>query len=226
MASIPGWISHWWKCGVSMQEISEELATHLAQEVTTLAICWQITRRDAVVLRFTDHDGDLVVAGELYEARSGITPSAVSSSLGLTVDNLELTGMLQEGGITERDVLGGLYDQAAVRVFWVNYADPAHGILPLKTGWLGEIRLHDGSFAVEVRGVSALLQQTVGEVYTRHCRAKLGDGRCGVDLEAWKVSGTVSQSTSLYQFTDTARIETRGHFAHGVVRFTSGANAG
>lgn len=209
-----------------MQQVPELLAAHLAQEVTTLAMCWTITRVDTQVLRFTDHDSDVVVEGALYYAQSGISPSAVTSSLGLTVDNLEFTGQLRDDAIGEADVLAGLYDGAQVRIFWVNYADTAQGILPLKTGWLGEFRLEGGAFAVEVRGMSALLQQTVGEVYTRHCRARLGDGRCGVNLSAWTVTGSVSAVLGNGRFRDEAREEARGHFAHGLVRFTSGANAG
>ena len=39
--------------------ISSGLAQHLAGQVTTLATCWKITRRDGVVLGFTDHVLDL-----------------------------------------------------------------------------------------------------------------------------------------------------------------------
>jgi hypothetical protein len=39
--------------------ISPALAQHLAGEVTTLATCWKITRRDGAVLGFTDHVRDL-----------------------------------------------------------------------------------------------------------------------------------------------------------------------
>ena len=42
-----------------MKTISAGLAQHLAGEVTTLATCWKITRRDSVVLGFTDHVFDL-----------------------------------------------------------------------------------------------------------------------------------------------------------------------
>lgn len=209
-----------------MQQLSTELAAHLAQEVTTLATCWRVTRKDGTSLYFTDHDADLVVDGDTYRARSGITPSAVSSQLGLAVDNLELEGMLQEDGIRERDVLSGIYDHVEVSVFMVNAQAPNEGMLPLKSGWLGEMRLKGGGFVAEIRGISSLLQQTIGQVYTSTCRAKLGDARCTIDLETVTVSGTVTASDAAHQFRDSGRGEAKNYFAYGLVRFTSGTNAG
>jgi hypothetical protein len=54
-----------------MKTISTALAEHLAGDVTTLATCWKITRRDGVVLGFTDHVRDLDVDGVTYRAASG-----------------------------------------------------------------------------------------------------------------------------------------------------------
>lgn len=202
------------------------MQAHLAQEVTTLATCWKITRTDGQVFCFTDHDGDLVVDGLSYLASSGVTPSAVSSQLGLAVDNLELEGMLQDAALSEADILSGKFDHAAVSVFMVNYAAPNDGTLPLKAGWLGELSLKDGMFVAEIRGLSSLLQQNIGQVYTKTCRAKLGDARCGVNLAAVTVSGTVTASNGAYGFTDSARMEADQYFAYGAVTFTSGENAG
>ncbi len=209
-----------------MQVLSEAMTAHLAQEVTTLATCWRIERKDAQVLRFTDHDADVLVAGEMYRSSSGISPSAISSQLGLAVDNLELEGMLSEAGIAEADVLSGLFDHASVRIFMVDYTAPDAGELPLKTGWLGEVRIKGGSFVAEIRGISSLLQQSIGQVYTSQCRAKLGDARCGVELSAVTVNGTVTEVEAAHAFRDAARGESKNYFAYGLVRFTSGANAG
>lgn len=209
-----------------MREITEAMQVHLAQEVTTLATCWSIGRKDGVLFRFTDHDADLVVGGQVFTARHGINPTAVSAQLGLAVDNLELEGMLGEDGIAEADLLAGKFDHAAVRIFMVNYQAPDAGELPLAAGWLGEVQLNGGSFVAEIRSVSALLQQSVGEVYTNYCRARLGDGRCKLDLAALTVTGTVGAVENAYQFHDGVREEARNYFAYGMVTFTSGANEG
>jgi hypothetical protein len=53
------------------QGISAGLQTHIAGEVTTLATCWKMTRRDATVLGFTDHDADIVFDSVTYKAATG-----------------------------------------------------------------------------------------------------------------------------------------------------------
>lgn len=209
-----------------MQQISSALEAHLAGEVMTLATCWRVTRRDGLSQYFTDHDNDLVVDGHTYLARSGMAPSAVSSQAGLAVDNLELEGLLDDASITRADLLGGLYDHAELEVFMVNYAAPSDGRLQMKTGWLGEVALRDGTFVAEVRGISAALQQTIGEVYTPTCRAQLGDARCKKNLTSFTFTGTIDTVENEYMFTDAARAQANGYFAYGKITFTSGANAG
>jgi len=209
-----------------MQNLTPALAAHLAEEVTTLATCWSITRKDNVTLYFTDHDQNVVVDGHSYLAASGMTPSAISSQLGLAVDNLEFDGLLNADAITESDILSGRYDHAEINVFLVNYAVPDSGKLWLKTGWLGEVTLRGRQFIAEVRGLSSQLQQTIGQVYTPTCRAKLGDATCKVNLAGYTVSGTVTSVEAAYAFKDSSRTQANGYFSYGMVTFTSGANTG
>lgn len=209
-----------------MQNLPIALSTHLASEVTTLATCWSITRKDAVVLRFTEHDRDLVVDGNTYKASDSMSPTAVTSAAGLSVDNLEFEGMLASAAITEADILSGKYDHAEISIFAVNYADTVMGKLHLKTGWLGEVTLQGGQFTAELRGLSSRLQQSIGEVYTSSCRAKLGDARCGVNLTSFTFTGTVTAVEAAHAFSDSSKTQGADYFANGLVTFTSGANAG
>ncbi len=209
-----------------MQQLSTQLSAHLAQETTTLATCWSITRRDGMTLYFTEHDKDIVVDGHVYGAASGMSASAVTSQAGLMVDNLEFEGMLSAEAIAEADVLAGKYDHAEISVFMVDYTSPDTGRLDLKTGWLGEVTLRGGQFVAEMRGLTSRLQQVIGEVYTASCRAQLGDGRCKKNLAAFTVSGTVTSVEAAHAFKDSSRTELSNYFAYGVVTFTSGANAG
>lgn len=209
-----------------MHALPPALTEHLAQEVTTLATCWKITRTDGVILYFTEHDDDVVIEGNRYLAAHGMSASAVTSQAGLSVDNLEFEGILAADAIAETDILSGRYDHAEISIFMVNYVDPESGILPLKTGWLGEVTLQGGQFTAEMRGLSSRLQQVIGDVYTSTCRAKLGDGKCRVNLTSYTVTGTVTQVDASFAFRDAARTEANHYFAYGVVRFTSGANQG
>jgi len=209
-----------------MKTISAGLASHIAGEVTTLSTCWKVTRRDSEVLGFTDHDRDLAIEGITYAAATGFTPSAVANTANLSVDNLEVEGMLAAGSVTEADILAGKYDFAEIEIFMVNHADLSQGILRLRRGWLGEVSLSGGQFIAELRGLTQLLSQSVGEIYAPSCRAALGDTRCKVNLAAHTVTGSVTAVADRQRFTDSTRTEASGLFTSGVLTFTSGTNAG
>lgn len=209
-----------------MQTLDAGITAHLAQEVTTLAGCWSITRRDGVARYFTDHDSDILVDGHVYQSTSGVSPSAVTSVAGLAVDNLELDGFVDSLVVDEQDVLSGKYDHAEIVMFLVNYLNPSDGKLQLKTGWLGEVTLRGGQFVAEVRGISSRLQQVVTEVYTPTCRAKLGDTRCRVNLAAFTFTATVTAVEAAHAFTASSLTQTNDYFAYGLVTFATGLNAG
>ena len=58
-----------------------ELAQHLAGGLTTLCHAWAVTRTDAVVFGFTDHDLDLAFDGITFKADSGLSARALRTSL-------------------------------------------------------------------------------------------------------------------------------------------------
>ena len=153
-----------------MKTLNPALTTHLAGEVTTLATCWKLTRRDATVLGFTDHDRDITYSGVTYVAATGFSPSAIANSAALNVDNLDVEGMLSSGSITEADILAGLYDFAQIEIFMLNYNDLTQGILKLRRGWLGEVSLTRQHFTAEGRGLTQLLSQDIGESVSPSCR--------------------------------------------------------
>lgn len=209
-----------------MKNLNSSLAAHLAGEVTTLATCWKLVRRDGMVMGFTDHDVDVMVDGLLYKAATGMTSSAVSASNTLKVDELDIEGMLHSDAITQEDVLKGLYDYAQVQVFLMDYTGEAEGILTLRTGWLGEVTLKGNQFVAEIRGLSQALQQTIGDIYSPGCRAMLGDDRCKVNVALYTVSGTVTEAEDVYGVQASGLAQPDGYFTAGSVRFTSGVNAG
>lgn len=209
-----------------MKHLTAALAAHYAQDTTTLATCWRLKRRDGHILGFTDHDRDLTVSSQLYQAASGFTPTAIASSSALNVDNLDVEGMLDSGAITEADLLAGVYDFAEIEIFEVNYLAPNDGTLFLRFGWLGEVTLQDGRFIAEVRGLTQRLSQRVGQLYSPNCRANLGDERCKVNLSARTYSGTLTSITSRTVVGDSARMQPAGTFNDGLITFTSGSNAG
>jgi uncharacterized phage protein (TIGR02218 family) len=202
------------------------LLNHLKGEVTTLATCWKVTRLDGQVFGFTDHVENLLIDGVLYRASTGYTPTAVATSADLSVDNLDVEGLLDDPTITEVDIMAGKWDNARIEIFQVNYRDLTAGKLALRSGRLGEVRLENGRFVAELRGLAQALARNLGELYSPTCRADLGDARCKVNLASFTVAGSVTGVTSARVFQDTSRGEPAGWFDYGLLTWTSGANSG
>jgi uncharacterized phage protein (TIGR02218 family) len=211
-----------------MKSLPPSLQSHLDSGATTLAWCWRVTRRDGVRLGFTDHDRDLVFDGTTFAAASGFTATEIKDAVGLAVDNLEVESALSSDSLNEDDLAAGLFDDAAIEIWRVNWQDAAQRVL-MRSGSLGEVRRSGAAFAAEVRGLAHYLQQPKGRLLQYGCDADLGDARCTVDLgdPAFTGSGTVLSAPSLRLFTASG-LESfaTDWFTRGLLTFTSGANAG
>lgn len=211
-----------------MKTLPDGLQAHLDSGVTTLCWCWKLTRRDGVQFGFTDHDRDLSWGGIAYEAAAGFTASDLESSVGLSVDNLDVTGALQSDRLSEDDLDAGRFDHARVEIFRVNWADTSQSVL-MRTGHLGEVRRTDGAFTAEVRGLAEELQQKSGRTFQFTCDADLGDQRCRIDTSnpVYSTSGTVIAATDDHRFTTQVLADyPSGWFDSGHLTWTGGANVG
>ena len=189
-----------------MKSTSTALAAHLAGSVTTLATCWRITRLDGTEFFFTDHDRDLSFEGNVYKASSGYSRTAIANDSSLSVDNLDIEGVFDSVAITEEELRAGLFDQAEVRIFLVNWADPSMGSLRMRRGWFGEVTLSEqGIFRTELRGMTQALPQRIGELYSPECRADLGDHRCKVPIHPPEIARDTA-----YAVGDVVRVRTTG----------------
>lgn len=211
-----------------MKSLSAELLAHYASGATTLARLWKITRRDEQVFGFTDHDQPITYPddsdGILYEPSSVFDASANTTRNELNVDSMEARGLLDSEGITAAALEDGSWDGAAVEIVEVNYLDLTMGHNPLRKGHLGEIQRSGQTYTAELRGLMHKLQNNIGRVVKPSCDAVLGDARCGVDLEALRVSGSVTVATSARLFT--TGLGGSGTYSYGVLTWTSGANDG
>lgn len=215
-----------------MRSAPTALENHIAEDSTTIATLWKITRQDATVLGFTDHNADILYDSVTYKAASGFTASAIEHKHDISVDNLDIEGILSSGDITEADIMAGLYDYATVEVFRVNYAAPADGRILFSKGTLGEVKIRKGQFMAEMRSLAQHLQQNIGRIYNTACDAVVGDARCGFSLAtaSFTVSTTVTSVTSRQKFKASALngplTGATNWWALGTVTFTSGANNG
>jgi uncharacterized phage protein (TIGR02218 family) len=204
------------------------LQDHLDTGATTLAWCWRLTRGDGVRLGFTDHDRDLAFDGTTFEAAAGFTATEIRDEVGLAVPNLDVSGALRSDRLNEDDLAAGLFDDARVEIWRVNWADTGQRVL-MRSGSLGEVRRDGAAFTAEVRGLAHYLQQPRGRLYQYSCDADLGDARCGVDLTdpAFRGEGVVLAAASARSFTASGLDGfDSGWFTRGLAAFSTGANAG
>jgi hypothetical protein len=162
-----------------MRTLDPGFKAHIESGATTLATCWKITRTDAVVLGFTDHDLTLSLGGVDYLPAHGLDGSEVPQKLGPQVDTSEVLGILSSEAIVEADIDAGLYDGAAVETWRVNWRDVTQRLL-MRRGTIGEIVREDGAFRAELRSGQQALNQVRGRIYSVYCDAVLGDSRCTV----------------------------------------------
>ncbi|MBR2536191.1 MAG: DUF2163 domain-containing protein [Hyphomicrobium sp.] len=211
-----------------MKLLPAGMDAHLASRATTLCWCWRLTRKDGAVFGFTDHDKALTFDGTTFEASAGFEVSDIKDGVGLSVDNLDVSGALTSAALTDDDLSAGRYDDARVEIFRVNWQNVAQRIL-MRSGSLGEVRRTGKAFSAEVRGLQHYLQQPKGRLFQYTCDADLGDARCGVNLTSPTYRGTaaIAAVQSPRRFT-VSGLTAYDHefFTRGLAAFTSGPASG
>ena len=208
-----------------MKTLAPALQAHLQSGLTTLCYCWRLILASGEKLGFTDHDVAVVFDGTTFEAQSGFTATEIQSSLGLSVDNLEASGALSSGKLSDTRLATGDFDHAQIEVWKVNWQDTTQRVLERK-GHLGEVSFGQGAFKAEVRGLAHLMNQKKGRIYHHSCDALLGDARCGVNAASFTATATISavresgfDVTGVSAFAD-------DWFSRGTLKFLSVPNTG
>lgn len=197
--------------------------------VTEKCQIWKITRRDGRVFRYTSHDRPVTYNDEVYSSCRSLNPSASenASTLG-SVANMELVGIIDDEGISEADLYGGLFDDAFVTVDLITWGSGTDVPRRLAAGWTGTLKQGETGFNMEVLGPGARLeQQALVQMVTPGCRWVFGSAECGVNVEAMKLSATVVSARSRGAFRATIAPPPSGRqWQNGRVRWTSGENLG
>lgn len=209
-----------------MKTLPAGLQDHLDTGTTTMCYCWRVTRKDATVMGFTNHDNDLTFDSTTFKAETGFTASAAQQSLGLAVDNMEVVSALDSTAITEDDIAAGRYDDAFIEIFWVNWQDTSERIIML-TGNLGELTQNGIAYTAELRSLVNRLNQKIGRVYQRTCDAVFGDNRCKFNKASVTYTGTVvsAASPSSIVFSGLGALAD-DWLSRGVLTWLTGPNAG
>lgn len=219
-----------------MKTIDSLLLAHLKGEDTTLALCWQVLKKNGNVIYGTDHDVDIpITTGDLagvYVAGANITGADLASSEDMSVDNTEIQGSFSDSitlpDLTVDDVRAGLLNNAPVTLFFVNWQAPDDGQCYLRSGFLGELTYDSNNvYRTEIRGLTQLLSQNIVDTYSVNCGVKkFGDARCKVDVAAISVVATAGTVTSRKLFQTSGITDPPGRYNTGLLVGLTGANAG
>lgn len=223
-----------------MRTLSGQMQARIDGRLTSLTICWKITKTNGEFLFGTEHDRDiLITVGALagtYPAEFNITGSDSRTTSDLSVDNLEVDGSVDQligTSVQVADIESGVLDGASVIVFLVDWTDPDDDQVIIRAGYLGAIqRDTDGRYKAEIRGLMQKLSQQIGQNYSEQCNVvRFGDVRCGFDVASITQPSTVVSVTNRKSFVVTLVAASgvtlpvylpRG----GEVTWTSGDNAG
>lgn len=195
-------------------------------DVTAVALCWRVQRRDGVCLGFTSHDRDLVIDHLRYRSAPGMLPSAITITDRFEAHTLDVSGALTSDAITDEDLRAGRWDRASVTIFMVDWENPTGERIPLARGELGDVSALGNGFSAELRGPTALLDRPVSEQTSPECRAELGDRRCRVDM-AGRTRLTRIQAVPGDDMVEVADASAEPNaYGYGRLRWIGGRNGG
>lgn len=139
-------------------------------------------RTDSTVFRFTDHDVPLERDGQTWAPAGGLDSSATRHTQSGEPSNVELTGVLSSSTITHDDLRAGLYEDADLFSYIVDWRYPWAGVFKTEVFKIGSVEYTDQGWTADVLGRGILLLATKGAIITGTCTAALGDDRCKVDM--------------------------------------------
>ena len=178
-----------------------------------------------------------MIGGVTYQAETGLANSANQSHSDLSVDNLEVTAFLDSASITEADILAGKYDGATVVLSVLDWTNQSGGAVIVRTGTVGVVKMRNGLFTAEIRGLAHKLTAQVGATYGPICRATFGSGLNGIDMNSQylckydvtkvRQPGSVATVVDLRTIRPAAGLTGgSGWFNDGFLTFTTGTLAG
>jgi uncharacterized phage protein (TIGR02218 family) len=192
-------------------------------ELTSMALCWRLERLDGAGIGLTSHDAPLTSDGARHEPVPGMTPAAVTRSLGLEPHSAEAGGALSSAALSDADLSLGRWDGARVRLTVVDWGAAEEEPIQLLAGEIGSVNADGDSFSADLRGAAAALEGPVCPATSAECRAEFGDKKCRVDLAGRTLAATVVSSNA-GSLTLDASVDDR--FVLGRLRFMSGGNCG
>lgn len=174
-----------------------------------------------VPITFDDGQGPV-----LYNSDNGFMPARIQTTADFSVDNTDIKGWVSDDGITEADIIGGIFDGAEVTIMRINYMRPQDGFEIVNFGHFGETQWNDTQWKCEFRSLMQQAKQPFGEVYSLTCRNQYGDKKCKKEFVWFEATINVLDDDPMLLFQSDDLDQAEGFFAPGVVEVLTGANAG
>lgn len=197
---------------------------HLQGNVTTLCPLWTILATDGTRASYAAHTRTLVFESVTYTP-APVEPTRLVQKIGLEPNSVELFGVF-DSIITESDVQGGRWKNAAIEYQWVNYLDLTMGSVAKVRGKAGEFTINNGTYRLELRSLAQLMHQEIGELTSPVDRNRRPED-LGVSMTSFtharSVTGTPPDRRN---FTVTGTTFADEYLKYGRAEFTTGANAG
>lgn len=156
-------------------------AWNLAADVTTLAMCIQVTDRLDNVLGFTEHSAPLSIDisdgnGTItYDPEGSFVRTAFEARTGGRVASVDLEGQLSISGITKESVFAKLYDSALARIFFVDWKQPAAGIAWVDIGEIEETKVSGDQVTMTFKSLTDRYNSIeFGDIFQVDCMHLLG----------------------------------------------------
>lgn len=189
---------------------------------------WKLTRRDGVVMRFADHPEPIVWEGQVYTP-ADFEPSASEHRAGFAENNVEIRGGISSQAITYQDLRAGLYNDARVEEITVDWKYPFSetvGHFRRDVFIVDGVQYSGEVFQGDILSLPGVLSRRAGRTINRDCDAEVGDSRCGLDLELYRVAGEITAVSEDRRVIETDLSDPDGRYDDGVVTMTSGPNSG
>jgi uncharacterized phage protein (TIGR02218 family) len=206
-----------------VKTIPSAIQAKLTAGCSTMCYAWKIVRTDGEVLGFTDHDTTLTIDGLVCSAAAGFDATVIAASLGYTSSDVTATGVIESDDITESDILSGLYDDAEVTLFWVDWSNPSDYVVML-TGTVGQLSVNGVEVQVEIKSLLDKLNRNVGRMYRRTCDAQFCDVRCGLNEASYTEGGTVTTVLANDVFMVGGLNAVSGTYTYGLLTFAASAS--
>lgn len=199
-------------------------------EAQTRARCAYIALADGTIIGLTDHDRDLTVdIADISDVpvvmqANGVNFSDISLATGFDSDSAEMSGPLS-GELNAAKILGGRFNRALVRIFDVDWTQDIPIPMYLIGGRIGQPRVEEGKFFLEVRSHMDFFRQTIGTQLTPFCRTYFGSDLCGIE-KFWIETTVTGVSGRLITAIDLGGVYDDGYFQFGQIQFLTGNLAG